>query len=258
MKVLVCVRAVPLSESSFKLNADGTFYDETELDFQVNEFDLFGVEEAVRLKEKFKDVEITILSVGRKSVEDQIKKAMAIGADSGIRIELPDANQRDALTIASLIANWARDKNFDLIFCGVMSEDLQRAQVGPMLAELLKIPSATTVVSLTLEPEQRVVVCERELEGGLREKIQLPLPCLLTTQMGLNTVRYASLSNVLRIKKMDIPVVSPQSPGPENRSEKILRVFFPERTLACEFLEGSLEKVAEQLLERVKPRLRMR
>jgi len=255
MKILVCVRSVPLPESSFKVNARGDFYDETGLNFQVSEFDLFGVEEAVRIREKFQEVEITIVSVGPKTAADQIKKAMALGADSGVRIDLADANQKDALFTAGLIAAWAGDKNFDLIFCGVMSEDLQRAAVGPMLAELLKIPCATTVVSLTIDQDRTRLVCERELEGGERERVELPLPCLLTIQSGINLPRYASLSNVLRVKQMEIPAVPAESLGKIKSCERITRAYLPLPSAACEFLQGDAVKVADRLMERIRGKI---
>jgi len=255
VEILVCVKSVPDMESNFRVNAGANSYNESGLKFRVNEYDLSAVEEAVRIKERFKEVEITVLSVGPGRVDAEIKKAMGLGCEHGVRIDDPEANARDALSIASLIAAWARDKKFDLILCGVMSEDLQRCQTGPMLAQLLNLPCATTVVAMNFADERKKIICQRELEAGLRENVELKLPALVTIQTGINLPRYASLSNVLRVKKLEIPAIPPSQPGPTKAGETVVRAYLPERSKTCEFLEGDPEKAAEMLVERIRERV---
>ena len=256
MRILVCVKSVPEAEANFRINREGNFYDEAELAFKVNEYDLCAVEEAVRIKEQCGDGRITIVSVGPARVDEQIKKAMALGAGYGVRIDDSAQPARDALSLASLIAAWARPQEFDLILCGVMSEDLQRGQVGPMLAQLLGRPCATTVVKIELEAGQKSAVVERELEGGLRERVRLPLPAVLTIQSGINIPRYASLSNMLRVKKLEIPAVPAETLAPGARkSENILRTSLHKQGAGCEFLEGRPEQVAEKLVAQIRSRL---
>ncbi len=252
MKILVCVRSVPLPESSFRVNGAGNFYDQSELNSQVNEYDLFSIEEAVRLKERFKDVEITVVSVGPQRVDLEIKKALAQGADQGARIDDPQGLEKDSLSVASLIAKWASDKKFDLIFCGLMSQDLQRYQTGPMLAQLLSLPCATTIVAMTVSDDRKKIICERELEGGVREKVELLLPALVSVQSGINQPRYASLSNVLKARKIKIPVLPPEPMPGLKPGEKTGRIYLPEKRGKCEFLQGGPEQVAEALLEKIR------
>jgi electron transfer flavoprotein beta subunit len=253
MKILVCVKAVPLPESHFRIAPAGDFYGEAGLAFQVNEYDLYALEEAVRIKEKFgggAGVEISAVTVGSARVEAQLKKAMGLGADHGVRIDDPEAARRDALKLASLLAAWAKDKNFDLVLCGVMSQDLQRGQVG-------KIPSATAVVALSFSQDRKKITCERELEAGARERVELPLPALLTIQSGINLPRYASLSNVLRVKGMKIPSVPAASLGPVKTSERMVRAYLPEPARNCEFLEGDPGAIADRLLEEIRSRVHL-
>jgi electron transfer flavoprotein beta subunit len=249
MKILVCVKSVPDSESSFRINNEGTGYDDNGLVFHVNEYDLYAMEEAVRIRERFGDAEISVVSAGPPRVEGEVRKAMGLGADHGVIIDDSFSPAEDALSVASLIAAWAKDKNFDLILCGVMSEDMQRCQTGPMLAQILGLPCATTVVKEEISDDKKTVTCERELEGGVRERVLLPLPALLTIQSGINAPRYASLSNVLRIKKLDLPVIPAESLGAAGRCESVVRAYVPDMKSDCLILEGGHEAVALRLIE---------
>ena len=255
MKILVCIKSVPDSATTFRINAAGDGYVESNVVFGVNEYDLYAMEEAVRIRERLREVEIAAITVGPSRAEAALRKAMTLGADRGLRIDDADQPASDALAVASLIATWAKDQSFDLILAGVMSQDLQRGQVGPMLAQILGLPCATTVVALGLAEDLKTLTCEREMEGGLRERVELPLPALLTVQSGLNTPRYASLTNVLRVKQLAIPVIPAASLGPVRNSEILLRAFLPERSAACEFLEGDPARVAEQLIAKVRRRV---
>ena len=255
MKILVCVKSVPNPTTTFRIAAAGADYEESGIVFGVNEYDLYAMEEAVRIKERFHDVEIAAVTVGPARAEAALRKAMTLGADRGLRIDDADQPASDALSVASLIAVWARDRNFELILAGVMSQDLQRGQTGPLLAQLLGLPCATTVVALKIAEDRKSLTCERELEGGLRERVELPLPALLTVQSGINNPRYASLTNVLRVKQLALPSLPAASLGPVRRSENLLRAFLPERSAACEFLEGDPARVAEQLLAKVRRRV---
>ena len=255
MRILVCVKSVPETETSFRVNREGNSYDESGLQFKVNEYDLCAVEEAIRIKEKLGEARITIVSVGPPRVEEQIRKAMGLGAGYGVRIDDSGESAMDALSIAGLIAAWARPQQFDLILAGVMSQDLQRCQVGPMLAQLLGLPCATTVVKMDFSKNRKKLVCERELEGGARERVELPLPALLTIQSGINIPRYASLSNVLRVKKLEIPVVPASGLGKLRSSEKILQASLSAPAAGCEFLKGDPDQVADELIDKIRSRL---
>ncbi len=201
MKILVCIKQVPDMESKFKINAEGLWYDDSDLAWRMNEYDEYAVEQAVQLKEQVGDADITVLSIGPDRVKEVMKKALAMGCDRAVHIEDAESWKKDPAQIADVIANFAKDKGFDLIFTGMQSQDRGSAQVGVLVAEKLQVASATTLVGL--EFADGVVTAKRELEGGLKGVVKLRLPALVTCQMGLNTPRYPTLPNIMKAKKKE-------------------------------------------------------
>ncbi len=206
MKILVCIKQVPDMESRFKPNGSGVWYEETDLAFRMNEYDEYAVEQAVRLKEQLGDApEVTVLSIGPDRVVEAMKKALAMGCDRGVHIQDAAAGQRDAWQIAQVIAAYAKDKGFDLIFTGMQSQDRGSAQVGVLVAEELGLPSTTTLVGFAYD--NGTVTAKRELEGGVKGVVKLATPCLVTCQLGLNVPRYPTLPNIMKAKKKEIETV---------------------------------------------------
>jgi electron transfer flavoprotein beta subunit len=256
MKILVCVKSVPSPDSRFRINASEDGYDGSGLAYHVNDYDLYAMEEAVRIKERFRDARIAVVSVGPPRAMEQVKKAMGLGADEGALIDDTESPARDPLAVAALIANWARPRNFDLVLCGVTAEDTQRMATGPMLAELLHFPCSTTVIGERIADDRASITCERELEGGVIERVLLPLPAVVTVQSGINVPRYASLTNVLRAKGREVPVVKAAELGGAGRhSEAVRRAYLPGRSGACEILDGDVETMAQKLAERIRARV---
>ena len=203
MKILVCIKQVPDMASRFKVNAEGAWYDETDLAFRMNEYDEYAVEQAALLKEQLGNTpDITVLSIGPDRVVEMIKKALAMGCDRGVHIQDKDSYRKDPWQIASVIAGFSRDKSFDLIFMGMQSQDRGSGQVGAIAAEVLGIPCVTTVVGFDLS--DGVITAKRELEGGVKAVVKLKLPALITCQLGLNTPRYPTLPNIMKAKKKEI------------------------------------------------------
>ncbi len=203
MKILVCIKQVPDMASRFKINGEGTWYDETDLAFRMNEYDEYAVEQAVQLKEQLGNTpEITVLSIGPDRTVEMIKKALAMGCDRGVHIQDNASFRKDPWQIASVIAGFGRDKNFDLIFTGLQSQDRGSGQVGTIAAEVLGIPCVTTVVGFDFA--DGIVTAKRELEGGVKAVVKLKLPALFTCQLGLNTPRYPTLPNIMKAKKKEL------------------------------------------------------
>jgi electron transfer flavoprotein beta subunit len=249
VRILVCVKQVPDSESTFRVDGDGKGFDEADILFRLNSYDEFAVEEAVQIKEERPGVKITALTVGPGRAEAVVRRALELGADHGVHLVTQSGQGMDSLQTASRIASFAREKDFDLILCGVMSEDEQCCQTGPMVAALLGLPYATTVISEEiLEGEQHVRV-ERELEGGRRQVLELPLPAVLTVQSGINRPRYPSLSNKLRARKQELQRIDSVGMSPHRQGQELVRVFLPPPSNTGVFLEGSLEEKAEALVQ---------
>jgi electron transfer flavoprotein beta subunit len=206
MKLLVCVKQVPDLESRFKPNAAGVWYDEADLAWRMNEYDEYAVEQAVRLREKLGQAgELTALSIGPDRTVEAIKKALAMGADNAVHVRDPAAAAKDPWQIASIIAAYAKDKGFDLIFTGMQSQDRGSAQVGVLIAQQLGYACTTTIVGF--EYENGTVTAKRELEGGIKGVVKLKTPALVTCQLGLNVPRYPTLPNIMKAKKKPITVV---------------------------------------------------
>jgi electron transfer flavoprotein beta subunit len=206
MKLLVCIKQVPDLESRFKPDAAGVWYNETDLAFRMNEYDEYAVEQAVQLREKLGEgCELTVLSIGPDRVVEAIKKALAMGCDNAAHIQDSAASSKDPWQIASIIAGYAKDKNFDIIFTGMQSQDRGSAQVGVTVAELLGIPCTTTIIGF--DYAEGTVTAKRELEGGIKGKVTLKTPALVTCQLGLNVPRYPTLPNIMKAKKKEIAVI---------------------------------------------------
>ncbi|HEY4744377.1 MAG TPA: electron transfer flavoprotein subunit beta/FixA family protein [Desulfuromonadaceae bacterium] len=206
MKILVCIKQVPDLESRFKPDASGTWYDEADLAFRMNEYDEYAVEQAVQLREQLGDgAELTVLSIGPDRVVEAIKKALAMGCDNAVHVQDTAASGKDPWQIAGIIATFARDKGFDLIFTGMQSQDRGSAQVGVTVAEQLGYACATTLVGFAWD--NGTITAKRELEGGIKGVVKLKTPALVTCQLGLNIPRYPTLPNIMKAKKKEIRVI---------------------------------------------------
>jgi electron transfer flavoprotein beta subunit len=207
MKLLVCIKQVPDLESRFKPDAAGVWYSETDLAFRMNEYDEYAVEQAVQLREKLGEgTELTVLSIGPDRVVEAIKKALAMGCDNAAHIQDSAASAKDPWQIASIIATYAKDKSFDIIFTGMQSQDRGSAQVGVTVAELLGIACTTTIIGF--DYAEGTVTAKRELEGGIKGKVTLKTPALVTCQLGLNVPRYPTLPNIMKAKKKEITAIA--------------------------------------------------
>src|SRR5438132_11353573 len=202
VKIAVCVKRVPDSETRVKIASDGRSLDEAGVKFILNPYDEFAVEEALRRKEKAGAGEVVIVSLGPAAAQETIRTALAMGADRGVLLQV-DRIPTDGLVVARALAAELKDGAYDLILCGKMAIDDYNHQVGPMVAELLDLPCVSAVAHLELEGSRGVA--EREVEGGI-EVCEFPLPAVLTTDKGLNEPRYAALKGIMAAKKKPLDV----------------------------------------------------
>ncbi|MCP3177711.1 electron transfer flavoprotein subunit beta/FixA family protein [Desulfuromonas sp. KJ2020] len=251
MKLLVCIKQVPDLESRFKPAADGLWFDDNDLAWRLNEYDEYAVEQAVQLKEQLGgEAELTVLSIGPDRVVEAIKKALAMGADKAVHVQDSAAHQKDPWQIASIIAAYAREQGFDLIFTGMQSQDRGSAQVGVLVAELLGLASATTLVGFSYA--DGVVQAKRELEGGLKGLVSLRLPALVTCQLGLNTPRYPTLPNIMKAKKKEIRPIPVADLLKEESLAPTTSFYAPARKGGGLVLEGEPSETALKLVNILK------
>jgi electron transfer flavoprotein beta subunit len=203
VKSLVCLKQVPDTETQIKVNGAGTGIVTEGIKYIINPYDEFSVEEGLRLKEKFKEGEVVILSLGPDRATEAIRTALAMGADRGIHINDDALNQADPMVTAQALAAAAKGVDYDVILCGHRAVDDDLAVVGAMLAEVLQIPQVTLVTKIEVAQDKKSAVVERDVEGG-KETVEVPLPCVVTAQKGLNEPRYASLPGIMKAKKKPI------------------------------------------------------
>ena len=246
MKILVCIKQVPDMESKFKVAATGSWYDTADLAWRMNEYDEYAVEQAVRLREQVAGADLTVLSIGSDKVKETMKKALAMGCDRGAHIADDDAASKEPWQIAGIIAEYARDKNFDMIFTGMQSQDRGSAQVGILVAEMLGLPSISTIVSFSFS--DGTIDTKRELEGGIKAKVSTKTPALVTCQLGLNTPRYPTLPNIMKAKKKELLSIPVQDLLKVDARLNTEKMFFPEKKGGGLILEGEIGDLANQLI----------
>lgn len=206
MKVLCTVKSVINPDVKVKLTADGQL-DIKNVEYKLNPFDEYSVEEAIRLKEAGKVEEIVVVSVAQKTkqTETAMRTAMAMGADRGIIVEVEDENTLDALTVARLLAGVCEKEEPGLVLMGKLTVDSEGNQVGQMLAEIAGYGQGTFAFSLDIEGDEALV--GREVDGGTQE-VKLALPAVVTADLRLNEPRYASLPGIMKAKRKPLDVIS--------------------------------------------------
>ncbi|NNL85448.1 MAG: electron transfer flavoprotein subunit beta/FixA family protein, partial [Myxococcales bacterium] len=198
MKILVCLKQVPHQDARLDIASDGTWIQEDNIKFEINSYDTYALEEALRMKDAG-EAEVVVVSIGPDRVTQALRTALGMGADRAVHVKDDSINGSDSLGIAKVLAAVAKEESPDLVLAGFMADDGNFASVGPMLAELMGIPHATAVMSVAQETGK--VTVERELEGGALQVVELDTPCLLAVQTGINQVRYASLKGIMAAKK---------------------------------------------------------
>ncbi len=246
MKILVCIKQVPDMESKFKVAADGRWYDTADLAWRMNEYDEFAVEQAVLVKEQVGDADITVLSIGPDKVKETIKKALAMGCDRGVQIADDEVSSREPFQIAGMIAEFAKDKDFDLILTGMQSQDRGSGQVGILVAELLEMPGVSTVVGFSLTDGR--LELRRELEGGVKARVATDLPAVVTCQLGLNTPRYPTLPNIMKAKKKELVTIGAAELLKVEARQETAKLYFPEKKGGGLILEGEPAEIAARLI----------
>jgi len=256
MKIMVCIKQVPHQDARLDVNGAGTWIAEDNIKFEINQYDQNALEAALQLKDKDAATEVVVASIGPERVTQSLRTALGMGADRAVHVKDTDADGSDALGIAKILAAIGKAESPDIIFTGFMADDGNFAAVGPMLATLLGMPHTTTAVSFA--KENGSVRVERELEGGALEVVELTPPCLVTTQTGMNQVRYASLKGIMAAKKKPIDVKSVADLGLAGQvgeaaaKVKIEKVYTPPKTSGADMLTGSVDEIVGKLVGKIK------
>lgn len=247
MKIIVCVKQVLDTAAQIQIeNGEVVSPGSPRI---INPYDEFAIEEAVRIKEKKPDTEITLLSLGPEGFKDSIKKALAMGADKAVHLLDDKFSGLDSYALARVLARSIEKIPYDLILCGKQAVDVDRAQTGPAVATLLGIPFVTVVTGVEFSDDFKNAKITRQVEGG-REVRELPLPLLLTCQKGLNDPRLPSLKGIMAAKKKEVLTLSAADLDgfdiDKNRVIEKNLCLPPERKKGI-ILQGSDEEIGSQL-----------
>ena len=259
MKILVTIKQVASLDEDFELRDDGR---DVEADFHVfdlNEWDHYALEEAMRIKEGAGgDVEVVVATVGPDSADEELRKCLAKGADRAIRVWSDDLEESDPVGIARVLAALARKEAPDMIFAGVQASDHAYGATGMALAGLLNWPHAAVVAGLDYTPGANTATARRELEGGAYATVTVQCPAVLTLQLGINTPRYASLRGIKQAAARPIETATPAEldlpageTGPAGSASRVRRVYVPEVGRA-QMIEGTPAEQAARLASLIK------
>jgi electron transfer flavoprotein beta subunit len=254
MKIVVCLKQTPDTETRVKIGPDGRSVAEGEINWVVNPYDEFAVEEALRIKERLGRGEVVVVSLGPDRTASALRSALAMGADRAVLLKDAAFEAGDPLGAARALAAALQKIGFDLILCGKYGVGEDNAAVPAMVAELLGLPSVSVVNKLELgEGRAR---CHRVIEGGL-EVVETSLPCVISAQKGLNEPRYASLKGIMAAKKKEIAVwgaadigVGASEVGRAGAAIEWVKVELPAPRSECKIIGG--ESVQAQVKELVR------
>tara|TARA_B100001063_G_scaffold135334_1_gene126580 strand:+ start:734 stop:1483 length:750 start_codon:yes stop_codon:yes gene_type:complete len=243
MKVLVTVKRVIDYNVKVRVKSDNSDVDLANVKMALNPFCEIAVEEAVRLKEAGTASEVVVVSIGPKACQEQIRTALALGADRGIQIDVDEAPE--SLSVAKLLAKVIDEEKPELIIMGKQAIDTDNNQTGQMLAALLDMPQGTFASEVKIEDGKANVT--REVDGGL-QTVALNLPAIVTTDLRLNEPRYASLPNIMKAKRKPLDVKTPADLGVELKAHtKLLKVTPPAERQA-----GIKVSSVDELVEKLK------
>ena len=257
MEILVCVKRVPdTAENEIEVKSDGTDIERDDLVYSVNEWDNYAVEEAIQIRDNVGG-SVTVITVGDEESEEVLRREMAMGADKGILLSDDAFEGSDGKGLAGILKAEIEKGNYDLILTGAQADD-GAGQVGGMLAAMLDLPYASLVNSIEVIDDKKLKV-GREIEGGNQEMNEIDLPCVLSIQTGINEPRYVGIRGIRKVASLEIPVhgasdigISPDSVGEAGAKVKRVDYFMPELGEGAEILEGSMEEIAEKLVELLK------
>ena len=243
MKILVPIKRVVDYNVKVRPLADNSDVDLNNVKMSVNPFCEIALEEAVRIKESGNASEVIAITIGKTQSQEQLRTALALGADRAILVE--NDTLLEPLALAKVLAKIVKDESPDLIILGKQAIDGDNNQTGQMLAAILDLPQATNASELIVEDGS--VSVTREIDGGL-QTLKLTKPAIVTTDLRLNEPRYASLPNIMKAKKKELKIIPLADTGIDvSPRTELLKVELPEARAA-----GIIVESVDQLVDKLK------
>ena len=255
MNIAVCIKQVPASESKVKPSADGKDIDRTGLSYVVNPYDEFGVEEALRIKERLKTGQVTVLTLGPEKAAEALRTCLAVGADQAIHIKDPALEGGDAYTTALALTAALKRNPYDIIFFGRQAIDDDNGAVGIHAAELMGLPHVAGINKLEINPQEKKAIAHRQIEGAI-EVVEVKLPAIFTCQKGLNEPRYASLPGIMKAKQKPLAALTladlgldPKQVGSNGAKLVVEKIESPPVRADGKIIEGDPAKAVAEIVQ---------
>lgn len=207
MNIAVCIKQVPASESKVKPSADGKDIDRAGLTYVVNPYDEFGVEEALRIKERLKTGQVTVFTLGPEKAAEALRTCLAVGADQAVHIKDAPLEGGDAYATAVALTAALKRNPYDILFFGRQAIDDDAGAVGIHVAEMMGLSHVAGINKLEIDPQAKKAIAHRQIEGAI-EVVEVTLPAIFTCQKGLNEPRYASLPGIMKAKQKPLTVLT--------------------------------------------------
>ncbi len=254
MKIAILLKQAPVKDATLKIAGAGSWIDEGDVSFEINESDHYGLEEALRLKEKHGG-EVVVVTMGPDRVKEAIKQALAKGADRAIHINSDEFDNPDPTIHARILSAAIREENFDLILSGLQSDDYGYGQTGVLVAEMLGASHATLVMETDVQGDK--IKVKRELESGWFQNVTIPLPAVLTIQSGLNQIRYATIKGIMAAKRKPIQEVTFSDLGMSDDEVnsggvQLHKIYIPQKSKQTAILEGDAKEIVATLIDKLK------
>ncbi|MFN8578717.1 MAG: electron transfer flavoprotein subunit beta/FixA family protein [Candidatus Sericytochromatia bacterium] len=246
MNIVVCMKQTPDTEAKIVLTSDGQNIEKNNVKFIISSYDELALEEGIRIKEKFGGT-VTVITIGTDKSQEQLKLALAMGADSATQIWDPSLEKADSYTTAKVLSKAIQNIGFDIVLCGQQAIDTGASLVAGMLAERLDVPCVHIVKKIDYIDE-KTFVAHRQIEGG-EELLEINTPCLITAQDGLNVARYPKLPDIMKAKKKELKVLGLADLG-LNASDitpkvSLVEIKMPEAKKAGKILTDGVNSVPE-------------
>ena len=249
MKILVPIKRAIDYNVKVRVKPDNSNVETNNVKMAINPFCEIAVEEAIRLKEKGHADEVVVVSIGDKAVQEQLRNALALGADRAIHVDTETSVSIDSLQVAKILKTVCEKENPDLIITGKQAIDSDNNQTGQMLAALMAYPQATFASAVEIDGNKAKVT--REIDGGL-QTLSLNLPAVITTDLRLNEPRYASLPNIMKAKRKPMDVIPLTDTGVSLESKlSLLKVEAPS-VRGAGIKVGSVDELIDKLKNEAK------
>jgi len=249
LNIYVLMKQVPDTETKIRIKSDGSGIEQSDIKWVINPYDEFAIEEALKIREQQKAGTVTVVTMGPDRCVEALRTALAMGADNAIHVK-DDSGAVDSCTVGKALTAVVKKEPVDLLLTGKQAIDDDQAAVFGYASEFLNWPSVSVVVKVEIAADAKTLKAEREVEGGSRHLLELPIPCVVAVNKGINTPRYASLPGIMKAKKKEIKVFTLADLGlgsePTRTEEKEYQL--PPERAAGKKLSGEAKAQVQELV----------